>query len=125
MHARRDGRKKLAVGRGAQSLARPRDADELFGFVVPRRHLVVSHGPVAAQAVERISFEIVVGKTERNTAVVIGASAQDARTEPLPLVILGDGIRFSRDLPVSVGRSEEVPLLASEVEFRSEERRIW
>ena len=51
VHARRDRRQEIAVGRGADAFFGAGDADEAFGLVVIRRDLVVGDGPVRAQAV--------------------------------------------------------------------------
>ena len=123
VHTRRDRGQELAVGRGANAFARAGDADELFSLVVPGRHFVVGDGPVAAQAVEGIGFEIVIGKAQGDAAVVVGASAQDARTEPVAtFASLGDGVGFAGNIPVAVGRGEIAPLLASEIELGSRAR---
>ena len=45
MHARRDGRQEIAVGRGAQAFLGAGDADEALGLVVIGRHLVVGDRP--------------------------------------------------------------------------------
>jgi hypothetical protein len=58
------------------------DADEFFGLVVPGRHFFICHGPVGAEAVELLRLEVVVRKTQRDAAKVVGAPAQYAKAEP-------------------------------------------
>ena len=83
VHARRNGRQEVAVGRGAQALLGSGDADEAFGLVVPRRHLFVGDRPRVAEPVLRL--KVVVRKPQRDAAVVIGAAADNPRAEPAEL----------------------------------------
>ena len=117
MHARRNGRQEFAIGRGAKAFVRAGDADEFFGFVVPGRHFVVGDGPVEAEAVELLRLEIVIGETQRDAAVVIGAAAEDARAEPAEFFARGDGVGFAGDIPIAVGSAPVAPLLLAEVGF--------
>lgn len=117
MDARRNGRKEVAIGGAADALLRAGHADEAFGLVVVGRDLIVGDGPISAETVGGVGLEVVIRKTERNAAVVIGAAADDAGTEPLEFIAVRYRVGLAFDVPVSIGRAEIAPLLTSEIVF--------
>ena len=118
MDARRNRRKKVSVGRTAESLFGAGHADETFRLVVVGRDLVVGDGPVCAQAVCR--FEVVIGKSKRNASEMVRTAADDPGSEPAELIVLGDGVGFALDVTVSIRRVEVAPLLAAEIGFSAQ-----
>src|SRR5437016_2705150 len=117
VNARRNGREKVAVGRAADAFLGSGDADEAFGLVVIGGDLVVGDGPVHAKAVGGVGLEVVICKAKRNSAVVIGAAADDAGSKPAEFIVRSHRVRLALDIPVSVGRAEIAPLLTPEVLF--------
>src|SRR5258705_172841 len=64
---------------------------------------------VNAEAV--LGLKIVIGEAQRDAAVVVGASADNARAEPAEFVSGRDGVGLTRDFPISVGRTEKTERL--------------
>ncbi len=57
--ARRGRRLKLAVRRVLDSFLRSKDADQFFGFVVIRREIFITDGPIETLAVATVRLEVV------------------------------------------------------------------
>src|SRR6185436_5734148 len=64
-----------AVGRVLQALVRTVHADQHLHFVVVGREIVVTDGPVEAQAIARVWLEVVGTIAQRDAAPVVGAAA--------------------------------------------------
>ncbi len=97
------GRIEDAVGRAANLFDGAGDADELLGLVVVRREILVADRPVEPESVTGLRLEVVVGEAQRDAAVVIGASAEDARAEPREVAARRDGVRLARELRAAIG----------------------
>ena len=80
-----------------------------------RERVVVGDRPVGAEAVASIRLEIVIGEAEGDAAVVVGAAAEDAGTEPAELAARGNGVRLALDFPVAVGRFEPAHRFGAEI----------
>src|ERR1700704_5285351 len=78
-------RKKNAIGGAGDIFLRSKDADVAFDFVVVGSEILVSDGPILAEAIARGGFEIDGSKAQRDAPPVIGAAADDARTKPLEI----------------------------------------
>src|SRR5258708_33591797 len=96
------------------------DADELLGLVVVRRDVFVGNRPIGAEPVESVGMKIIIGEAEGKAAVVLRASAYDARSEPFEFRTGCDGVRLAVELPAAGGRREiaETPAAAAEVALR-------
>src|ERR1700676_2649032 len=64
---------------------RPKDSDVGLDSVVVRRDVVVAYGPVIAHAIVRAHFEIHGSHAQDDAPPVVGAPADNARTEPAEL----------------------------------------
>src|SRR5204863_8998235 len=110
--ARLGWRQKDAVGRAGNVFFRSENADVAFHFVVVRREIFVSDGPIVAEAVARGGFEIDGGKAQRNAPPVIGAAADDARTKPLKTRAGSGSVGFAFNSPSTIGGKELAEIFA-------------
>src|SRR6185312_4897057 len=117
MNARRNRWQEVAIRRAANTFMSAGDAHESFGLVIPGRHFFISHWPVEAEAVELLGLEIVIGEAQRDASVVIGAAAENARTEPAEFTVRRDGVRLAGHVPVAIWRVPVAPLLLAEIRF--------
>ena len=65
-----------------QAVSRAADADELLGFVVVRRELLIADRPVVAEPVVRCGFEIEIRESVRHPAPVKRFTADDSCPHP-------------------------------------------
>src|SRR5213078_3711920 len=105
-------RQKDAVGRAGNIFFRSEHADVGFHFVVIRSEIFVSDGPIVAKAIARGGLEIDGSKAQRNTAPVIGAAADDARTKPLETRAGSGSVRLAFNLPGAIGSKELAEIFA-------------
>ena len=96
-----------SVGRAGDAVLIAGDADEFLGLVVVGRDVGVIDRPVPAQPVAVVGLEIDLREAERHAAVVVGASADDARAEPHELGALADGVGLAFEVPVAAGGGKE------------------
>ena len=80
--ARLGRRQEDSVGRAGNVLFRSEDSDVGLDLVVVGRDVVVADRPIVAHAVVGANFEIYRRHAQRDASPVIGAAADDARTEP-------------------------------------------
>jgi len=112
MHARRRTGLEDPVRRAADVLLAAGDSDEGFGLVVIRRDVLVSDGPIGAEAVASVRMKVVVGEAEREPPIVIRTAAEDARAKPFEGVALGYGVGLAFKVPPAVRHGEESECLA-------------
>src|SRR5207249_241238 len=105
--ARLGWRQKDAVGRAGNIFFRSENADVAFHFVVIRREILVSDGPIVAETVARGGFEIDGSKAQRDAPPVIGAAPDDTRTKPLKARAGSGSVRLAFNLPCAI-RSKEL-----------------
>ncbi len=80
--------------------------------MVIRREILVSDGPIVAEAVARGGFEIDGSKAERDATPVIGAAADDAGTKPLEIRAGSGSVGLAFDIPGAVGSKELAEIFA-------------
>ena len=92
-----------AIRRAADALGRARYADEALSLVVVRREILVADRPVEAEAVGGLRLEVVVGHAQRDAAVVVGAPAENARSEPREVAAGRHRVGLALQLVAAVG----------------------
>ena len=101
-------RQENSVGSAGNIFFRTEDSDIGFDLVVVGSNVVVTQGPVVAHAVMRADSEIHRSHAEGDASPVIGASADDAGTEPAELRTGSGNVRFPFNFPSAVGGEEFV-----------------
>src|SRR6185295_12806887 len=71
-----------------------------------RRDVVVTDGPIGAQAVARVGTKVDGSKAQRDAAPMVGAAAHDARTKPAKIGSRRGGVRLTVNIPGAVGSKE-------------------
>src|ERR1700676_2420318 len=105
-------RKKYTVRRAGNIFFGAKNADVGFDFVVVGSDVLISDGPVVAQTIACARSEVDGSKTESDAAPVIGAAADDARTEPLKVSAWCGSVGLAVDVPCAVGREEFTEIFA-------------
>src|SRR5437870_13235860 len=96
--------KKNAVGRAGNVFFGAEDADIRLDLVVVRRKVVVAAGPIVAEAVACLGFEIDGSKAQSAAPPMIGSAADDAGATPLTIVAGRARIRLALKRPCAIGR---------------------
>ena len=96
---------KMPSGALRMPSAVPGHADEPLSLVVVRREILVADRPVEAEAVGGLRLEVVVGHAQRDAAVVVGAPAENARSEPREVAAGRHRVRLALQLVAAVGRA--------------------
>lgn len=95
-------RQKNAVRFVGQVLHTSEYANQLIYFIIIRFYIVVSNGPVGANAVMTIPFKIPGPKTQGNASPVVGSSPQHPCAEPFPFGAGFLGVRFAFNIPAPI-----------------------
>ncbi len=101
-------RLKNSVGRAGNIFFGAENSDVRLDFVVVRRNVIVGERPVVALSVVGASLEIHRSHAQSDASPVVGASADDARAEPLKPGAGSGDVRLALDLPGAVGSEEFV-----------------
>src|SRR6266852_3984144 len=105
-------RQEDAVGGAGDIFFRSEHADVGIHFVVIRREILVSDGPIVAETIARGGFEIDGSEAQRDAAPVIGAAADDAGTKPLEIRAGSGGVGLAFDLPRAIRREKFTEVFA-------------
>ena len=106
--ARFGRRQENSVGSAGNILFGPEDSDVRLDFVVIGRYVFVAERPIVSHAVMGADFEVHRRHAQRDASPVVGASADDARTEPAEFRPRCRNIRLAFDFPRAVGSEEFV-----------------
>ena len=114
---RREQRAVGRIGRVLQAFVRTVDPDKQLHLVVIRGDILVGDGPVEAEAVAGVGFEIIRAVAQGDASPVVGATPEHAGApppEPFLGLVIGLGVGLVRDLPPPVhgGIGETEGLLA-------------
>ena len=77
--------------------------DQFIHPIVKRFEVVVTNGPIIADARHGAASKIIGSKTQGDPPPVIGTAAQHPRAEPVKLGSRYSGIGFAFDLPTAPG----------------------